>query len=546
MKNKLFSDIFTKGRRLPIIAVLFSIAFNFLNGATVTYSESSDDFKNPERGFWGETVNRKYISIGNWKNSDLPQSFLDNLEDDFNDYRRDGKKMVPRFNYSWSANDDASLEQMLSHIEQLRPVFERNYDVIAMLEAGFVGRWGEWHSSATINSAEDRRAVLFKLLDVMPKDRMVGVRYNYIKRESFDSNEPLTIEEAFSGSDKARTAAQNDCFCTKPDDTGTYLREGDRNGWGLGYEAERDFLSADNLYVSQEGETCNLGDLSYASCEKGLEELTRMRWDMLNASFYKGILNNWKNLGCYDEIKRRLGYRIVLIDGTFDDEVTDGIMNAMLRLKNVGFGKMFNPRRFEVVLRNVQNGDEHVLPLWHDPRFWSPGQERTLDLQLHIPDTVPFGTYSLFLSLQDPAPQLYGIPEYAVRLANEGTWDADNGYNSLQHNLVVSSHSFVPQSVEKGVSSEKRFKINTLLGKPGSMAVEMNFYNTKPQHVSIDVHDLSGKQVVNLVNGNRSEGSHKIVWNGVNESGSEVNEGVCFVTYRSGKFFETRRIVLRK
>ncbi len=53
-----------------------------------------------------------------------------------------------------------------------------------------------------------------------------------------------------------------------------------------------------------------------------------------------------------DEVKRRLGYRLVLQQGQYTDEVRpcDGL-NVQLSLKNEGFAAPFNPRGVEVILR---------------------------------------------------------------------------------------------------------------------------------------------------------------------------------------------------
>jgi hypothetical protein len=40
-------------------------------------------------------------------------------------------------------------ERVLKHVAQLGPTMQRNADAVYVLEAGFVGCWGEWHSSRT-------------------------------------------------------------------------------------------------------------------------------------------------------------------------------------------------------------------------------------------------------------------------------------------------------------------------------------------------------------------------------------------------------------
>jgi len=66
----------------------------------------------------------------------------------------------------------------MTHISQLKPLWVKNKDVINVIDAGFIGGWGEWHSSANgLDSLSNMRDILFAILDAVPKDRMVVQRY---------------------------------------------------------------------------------------------------------------------------------------------------------------------------------------------------------------------------------------------------------------------------------------------------------------------------------------------------------------------------------
>ena len=52
---------------------------------------------------------------------------------------------------------------------------------------------------------------------------------------------------------------------------------------------------------------------------------------------------------------------------------------------------------------------------------------------------TPEGTYALSLALPDPEPTLHDRPEYAIRLANAGLWDAATGSHSLKQSITVSA-----------------------------------------------------------------------------------------------------------
>lgn len=100
----------------------------------------------------------------------------------------------------------------------------------------------------------------------------------------------------------------------------------------------------------------------------------------------------------------------------------------------------FNPRNVEITAR-ASNGSVLVAKLPVDPRRFVPGAVPRIDARLCVPAGTPDGTYALSLSLPDPEPALHDRPEYAVRLANTGLWDAQSGGNSLKQSLTVSSGS---------------------------------------------------------------------------------------------------------
>ena len=112
--------------------------------------------------------------------------------------RTAGLKAISRFAYNFPQggsypyqDPDATRQQVLAHIAQLEPVLRKNADVIAYLEIGFVGAWGEWHSSTNklvdpepnskINDAS--RAIVNCLLEALPQERMVAMRYPRYKQQ---------------------------------------------------------------------------------------------------------------------------------------------------------------------------------------------------------------------------------------------------------------------------------------------------------------------------------------------------------------------------
>jgi hypothetical protein len=461
--------------------------------ATKTYTVSLENFPNPERGFFqtpiawngfnpasagltltdlqryrqqGLSMIRAVYYIPEFKGRDVSAAFLSTFRQHLADVRTAGLKMIPTFAYSKPAdynfaarpdlfeNQDAPLSDVLRHLEQLKPVIQANSDVIAIWDGGFIGAWGEWHTSTnnligTVYGSEvnsNTRQIINKLLEVVPSNRAVALRYPRHKQE-FTGRAPLTAGEAFRGSAKARIGQKNDCFLASQDDFGTYWPVDTDSVW-----AAKDYLRLDNLFVPQFGETCWAeGEAKkYITCKNALLQLDYVRYSALNIAYNEDVLNGWRQEPeeCFTRIARRLGYRFELVSSSTPASIskTQNLqMNFVVR--NTGWANPYNPRRLELILRNtvtksvyrivLNNGSLRPTNTNLDPRFWQPDTTTTVSVNSPLPANIPAGNYELLLNLPDPYRQLRNRPEYSIRLANENLWEASTGFNSLQQSLTI-------------------------------------------------------------------------------------------------------------
>ncbi len=439
--------------RLIILSLIFlTISSYAQNLQTVTYSESDENFCNPARGFYsdeygnispsfinsikaqGMTLVHKIYNIHQFRTSPLSQDFLNQVQADFTTAREGGVKVIPRFFYTDDQNgDDAALDTILLHINQLAPVLQANSDVIAFMDAGFIGAWGEWYySTHGLNNTEDRRTVLFALLKALPAQIDVVIRTPNYKRLIFNDSTPLDVDSAYSGSYRSRTGAHNDCFLADATDMGTYL-------WN-DIEGDKDYLNADNRFLPQSGETCSPSE--YSVCSNALIDLNRMHWTTLNSDYNAAVLQGWIDNGCMPEIQKRLGYRFVLQHAEISDTIKpNGIFTLNFSVANVGFGNPFNPRGCEVILRNTATREKYKLVTAIDPRFWFSEDSTTVEITGGIPSSMPEGDYEAFLFLPDTASALHDRKDYAIRLANENVWEDSTGYNDLLASVVISNNA---------------------------------------------------------------------------------------------------------
>lgn len=420
----------------------------------VAYTADDSDFPNPERGFSrskgsgsaaraaGLTLVHVYFRLDPYRSAPLPPAYLDQVRRRFAEARASGVKLVPRFTYNFPEGDfdpkidkDAPLQRVLEHLDQLAPVLRANADVIAFMEAGFIGAWGEWHDSTSgLDELAAKRAILMRLLQILPQMRDVALRYERDKRAIFGRDSPINLREAFSGSPVSRVGHHNDCFLASTDDLGTYAptKEGP-------ISAAKAYLEAENRFVPQGGETCadDAAAQPYIGCTNALGTLAAQHWSQLNADYRRGVLDLWKREGCYTEVSRRLGYRFRLLSSSYPGSVKAGRpLRATITIVNEGFAAPYNPRELELVLRS-RGAPDVRLEIRDDPRRWEPGRPIELKLAFKLPAQIRAGNYEAFLALPDPEPRLRSRPEYAIRFANSGAWQPRTGDNALGWRIDV-------------------------------------------------------------------------------------------------------------
>ena len=175
------------------------------NVQMLAYHGTASPLVNPERGFRAEladfpamaqlgvcakfnlTLTQAYCYLTPFCRTSpcapLSASFLDEVQGGFARARRAGVKLVLRFAYENSSehpmDGPSSYDEIFGHMRQLQPLVHANADVIHAMAAGFVGAYGEWHSSAhQLEANETGLAALVaaELEWFVPADRSVIIR----------------------------------------------------------------------------------------------------------------------------------------------------------------------------------------------------------------------------------------------------------------------------------------------------------------------------------------------------------------------------------
>ena len=518
--NKFNQLLFMKFSFVSItIIVLLSCQKNKVSGqnntdalpVTINYEAIATDFPNPERGFYRYSETRasnftplnltelrsyrteqsiwsanykvlstlvfRYYVLDGFTGQPLTTSLLNSIKTDFDIARTAGVKLIPRFVYTVTATGgscpegficppygDAPKSIVINHINQLKPIFTDHADVIACVQMGFIGTWGEQYYTDYFGDAsqnqtiqklintnwQDRIDVLQALLNAVPKDRMIQIRYPQFKQRyvyGIDANlnvAALTETEAFNETDKARIAFHNDCFLSGPNDIGTYEDYGNsstpRSGNNTVVTALRNYKKQDSKYVAVGGETCS-DDYSpqnnCATAGMAEEEMAQMHYSFLNAHYNTAVNNDWQTGGCMNSIKIKLGYRFILKTATLPKKAKPGAaISVAFNIENIGYASPYNARPVQLLLKSKTTGSIRSFTFDSDIRRWYTGSIQ-LQQKFTLPADMSSGEYELYLNMPDKYESITRRPEYSIRLANKDLWEEGTGYNKLNYVLIV-------------------------------------------------------------------------------------------------------------
>lgn len=436
---------------------------------------------------FGLTLVQAYCYLSEYGDRPIPQEKLDLLERSFDDLRRNGLKAVLRFAYEKSnrgVDYGPTLEWILRHIEQLGPIIRDNADVIYVMQAGFVGAWGEWHSATHIKRDDHQAlaAIVKEVLDALPEDRMTQVRVPKYKRwvlsqPVFDAFDEVTQKTAHTTVPAARIGFHNDGFLAGRSHGGTWP---EKPHFGSPGNPEFDYMTRESAYLPVDGELfwSDQGFDGKAEAGKGVDGLNAAIHMRLHhySSFSLAHSYSWREGENYsidrwlatpipaerlreakmpisdgyfedgfgrpvkrtrfEYIQDHLGYRLELQKGRMPQRLSvGGDLTVGLELINRGFSTLHNPRPVYIVLVGQDGRVIELAAKDADPRRWqpfAPGDETYTPLRHHVsinarlPAAVTPGWYRVGLWMPDAHQRLRLDPRYAVRVANRDTvWRTD-------------------------------------------------------------------------------------------------------------------------
>jgi hypothetical protein len=440
MKSKIFGII------------LFLITFNVINSQNVTYLPSNLVINNPEIGFYHYTstgssggynlINQS--TVAGYRTSEnitvvqrqfflrdfitgipITSTYLTNMQTDFNRIRAAGAKVIVRFTYTSSSSYTVfqpTKAKILAHITQLAPVVNANKDVIVAIQAGFIGKYGEWYytGSTEFGNADytqytttqwtNRKKIMDAMINSFHISIPLQVRYVYAKQKMYGLS--------YVG----RIGFYNDAFLASYGDSGTFLVSGSQ---GVPSATDVVYWQTNTVNNPVSGET-NVVNSPRTDCPNATLELNKFNWSLINKDYFPTVISNWQTAGCFSEIQKKLGYRYELINSN----ITNNVLTV--NVKNTGWTNVFRERKTYLVFQNTL-GTEYKFEVG-SPNQWLEGLTKTISVPLNY--NLPIGTYKLYLYMPDPNSTNVN---YAIQFSNVNTWIPTNGYNDLFQTVTVNS-----------------------------------------------------------------------------------------------------------
>lgn len=496
---------------------------------SVSLQEEVSAFTNPERGWYksyetndlygfaqlknnGITVVLLEADIGDYKDGPIGEEKLNEIRTAFQKARDYNLTVVFRAGYDFTGKENCEPEDInivLNHISQLGAIFSENEDILYSVQAGFIGPWGEWHSSIYGSPISDsvQQQVVDALLDVLPDNVTIQLRRPMYIR-GIAGEEPASEIDWENGSKVARIGYHNDAFLSTYNDYGTYVDSAyDR-------EAELSWLEKHARFTPVMAETNYLSSLS--DSDNAIYEMEKTHLQLLNVDYHPDVITKWKEnsydgMLTYDYIGAHLGYRFAISEVGFNQDVQQGsFMHLNLTLENKGFGNLMINKDFDLILE--KDGQTYCVPIQEDVRKWYvENGEMNKDFYFSIPNDMQSGDWNVYLSISSPYASLKDNAAYSIRFANSDMWDEDTGYNYL--GIVTVNESKGSSNIISELKEISREEAGKLIATDTAAVSTFSISNDQENlYIEVSGNGLSGKSQFFISTNNDTGNGMDYIW----------------------------------
>lgn len=123
-------------------------------------------------------------------------------------------------------------------------------------------------------------------------------------------------------------------------------------------------------------------------------------------------------------------------------------------------------------------------------------------------------------------------------------------YHEYSDNFIQTNNYVVrgaPVGVEELPANHlNRFTLSLISPNPFWNIAQIKYSIPQENHVNLIVYDISGRKIKTLVSGEKTSGSYTVRWNGRDEDGTLVKNGVYFIKLKTKHFSKTNKLIFLK
>lgn len=375
-----------------------------------------------------------YVYLSEYCNKSLDAKAFTQLQAYLEGLKQRKLRAVLRFAYEFEVNRKIgpTTRQIQAHLEEISKWMSEHEqlvkDTILVLQAGFFGAWGEWHTAKHFHS---KKKLLSSIADILPDTLPLQVRREYMKKKvaahknidriGFHDDYLVGVYHKWSTPDKPD-------FTEFSNESAYLLNDGEmpwgkdtsyRNGWIDGLEFLKgcalrhlSSLSITHNFI-EDGKTYNMARWQ----GEALSSTQAVDLELpYTTTYFKNAENEAIDRTVFDYLTDHLGYLIFAKEISFTEELLS------LTLSNVGFALPYGFSSLVCYVKS-KNGEEKAYPFadFKDTALLG-GTEATFQVKGDFKDAVALG-----FSLRKPnVPALCGI-----RFANDCTFNENINWFNL-------------------------------------------------------------------------------------------------------------------
>jgi len=468
---------------------------------------------------------RLLIDISDFQNNNLNEDAINYLISVFEKLKENHQTVVVRFAYHRDFNGDnktnePDITKVLEHLDQVKSILNFYDDIIASVECGLFGIYGEMFQSDVTDIQNSKRSFISnsikKWLEILNESITVSVRtpeqyINFYEDILNIKISDISKHKSSSGEPGYRIGIFNDAYFSSSDDIGTYKNRDNEIEWISNQATHALFGGEFGNYTNQ-----FMGDIKIDGKQISTEAF-KTHTSYLNSRFYEDALSILRSRKCTDffgnyegqtelkYIENHLGYRYVVRSVRLTTEAeSNGIFGAEISIENVGFANLIKQKSIYVIM--TDNNDRRYdltnsLKITNsDPRQWWSKNTTVIHIEGILPNGMKNGNYKLYLRIASNSNG--GLNGNPIKFANDdqNIWNESLGANYLGDFAIVGHNENPLEAIPVVYSQENMEPFNSkypTLKFKGNLSYTENYYLGVPELKEIDnfnIYELTNAQ----------------------------------------------------